>query len=174
MVQLSHPHMTTGKATALTRWTFVGKAKTDMCPKPREEDRSSSACILQSSSSLSIPHSYIKGRKQKRVFTPRSVIGLVSSEIPRGNRSSPSARSSAPLSSHVSAPKVAAQLCSLTPLSSPSPQALQQNFHFSRSEFLPPGGAWISPSLQSVEVQLCCDVLNRPVVPDSLGPHGRV
>ena len=25
IVQLSHPHMTTGKATALTRWTFVGK-----------------------------------------------------------------------------------------------------------------------------------------------------
>ena len=25
MVQLSHPHMTTGKAIALTRWTFVGK-----------------------------------------------------------------------------------------------------------------------------------------------------
>ena len=25
MVQLSHPFMTTGKTTALTRWTFVGK-----------------------------------------------------------------------------------------------------------------------------------------------------
>ena len=25
IVQLSHPHMTTGKMTALTRWTFVGK-----------------------------------------------------------------------------------------------------------------------------------------------------
>ena len=25
IVQLSHPYMTTGKATALTRWTFVGK-----------------------------------------------------------------------------------------------------------------------------------------------------
>ena len=25
MVQLSHPRMTTGKTTALTRWTFVGK-----------------------------------------------------------------------------------------------------------------------------------------------------
>ena len=25
MVQLSHPYMTTGKAKALTRWTFVGK-----------------------------------------------------------------------------------------------------------------------------------------------------
>ena len=25
MVQLSHPHMTTGKITALTIWTFVGK-----------------------------------------------------------------------------------------------------------------------------------------------------
>ena len=24
-VQLSHPYMTTGKAIALTRWTFVGK-----------------------------------------------------------------------------------------------------------------------------------------------------
>ena len=24
-VQLSHPHMTTGKTTVLTRWTFVGK-----------------------------------------------------------------------------------------------------------------------------------------------------
>ena len=26
MVPLSHPHMTTGKITALTKWTFVGKA----------------------------------------------------------------------------------------------------------------------------------------------------
>ena len=25
MVQLSHPHMTTGKAIALTTWTFAGK-----------------------------------------------------------------------------------------------------------------------------------------------------
>ena len=25
MVQLSHPYMTTGKTTVLTRWTFVGK-----------------------------------------------------------------------------------------------------------------------------------------------------
>ena len=25
MAQLSHPYMTTGKTTALTRWTFVGK-----------------------------------------------------------------------------------------------------------------------------------------------------
>ena len=25
MVQLSHPHITTRKTTALTRWTFVGK-----------------------------------------------------------------------------------------------------------------------------------------------------
>ena len=25
MVQLLHPYMTTGKTTALTRWTFVGK-----------------------------------------------------------------------------------------------------------------------------------------------------
>ena len=25
MVQLSHPYMTTGKTTALTRWTYVGK-----------------------------------------------------------------------------------------------------------------------------------------------------
>ena len=25
MVQLSHSHMTTGKTTALTKWTFVGK-----------------------------------------------------------------------------------------------------------------------------------------------------
>ena len=25
MVQLSHPYVSTGKTTALTRWTFVGK-----------------------------------------------------------------------------------------------------------------------------------------------------
>ena len=25
MVQLSHPYMTTGKTTTLTRWTFVGE-----------------------------------------------------------------------------------------------------------------------------------------------------
>ena len=28
IVQLSHPHMTTGKTMALTRWTFVGKVTT--------------------------------------------------------------------------------------------------------------------------------------------------
>ena len=28
IVQLSHPYMTTGKTTALTRWTFVGKVMT--------------------------------------------------------------------------------------------------------------------------------------------------
>ena len=28
IVQLSHPHMTTGKTIALTRWTFVGKVMT--------------------------------------------------------------------------------------------------------------------------------------------------
>ena len=27
IVQLSHPHMTTGKTIALTRWTFVGKVR---------------------------------------------------------------------------------------------------------------------------------------------------
>ena len=27
LVQLSHPYMTTGKTIALTRWTFVGKAR---------------------------------------------------------------------------------------------------------------------------------------------------
>ena len=27
IVQLSHPHMTTGKNIALTRWTFVGKVR---------------------------------------------------------------------------------------------------------------------------------------------------
>ena len=27
IVQLSHPYMTTGKTTALTRWTFVGKVR---------------------------------------------------------------------------------------------------------------------------------------------------
>ena len=30
-VQLSHPYMTTGKAIALTRWTFVGKDSIYMC-----------------------------------------------------------------------------------------------------------------------------------------------
>ena len=36
MVQLSHPYMTTGKTTALTRWTFVGKVMSllfNMLPK---------------------------------------------------------------------------------------------------------------------------------------------
>ena len=35
-VQLSHPYMTTGKTTALTRWTFVGKVMSllfNMLPK---------------------------------------------------------------------------------------------------------------------------------------------
>ena len=31
MVQLSHPYMTTGKAIALTRWTFVGKVMSLLC-----------------------------------------------------------------------------------------------------------------------------------------------
>ena len=30
IVQLSHPHMTTGKIIALTRWTFVGKVNVSM------------------------------------------------------------------------------------------------------------------------------------------------
>ena len=30
-VQLSHPYMTTGKTTALTRWTFVGKVMSLLC-----------------------------------------------------------------------------------------------------------------------------------------------
>ena len=31
MVQLSHPHMTTGRTTALIRWTFVGKVMSLLC-----------------------------------------------------------------------------------------------------------------------------------------------
>ena len=31
IVQLSHPHMTTGKTIALTRWTFVGKVISLCC-----------------------------------------------------------------------------------------------------------------------------------------------
>ena len=31
IVQLSLPYMTTGKTIALTRWTFVGKARTLLC-----------------------------------------------------------------------------------------------------------------------------------------------
>ena len=31
IVQLSHPHMTTGKTIALTRWTFVGKVMSLLC-----------------------------------------------------------------------------------------------------------------------------------------------
>ena len=31
MVQFSHPYMTTGKTTALTRWTFVGKVMSRLC-----------------------------------------------------------------------------------------------------------------------------------------------
>ena len=30
IVQLSHPHMTTGKTIALTRWTFVGKVMSQL------------------------------------------------------------------------------------------------------------------------------------------------
>ena len=171
-VQLSHPYMTPGKTISLTRRTFVGKAKTETYAKPRGEDQNSTACVLQSPVSLSIPHSYVKGRKRKRVFTPHSVIGFVNSEIPHRNRSSSSALNLAPLSPHVSAAWAAAQLCFLTSrLSSPSPQALQQNFHFSRSEFFPQSSARISPSLQSVDVQLCCAVLSSSVVPDSLRPQ---
>ena len=33
IVQLSHPYMTTGKTTALTRRTFVGKLETEHCLK---------------------------------------------------------------------------------------------------------------------------------------------
>ena len=31
IVQHSHPHMTTGKTIALTRWTFAGKLRTFLC-----------------------------------------------------------------------------------------------------------------------------------------------
>ena len=31
IIQLSHPHMTTGKTIALTRWTFVGKVMSLLC-----------------------------------------------------------------------------------------------------------------------------------------------
>ena len=31
IVQLSHPYMTTGKTTALTRWTFAGKVMSLLC-----------------------------------------------------------------------------------------------------------------------------------------------
>ena len=31
IVQVSHPYMTTGKTTALTRWTFVGKVMSLLC-----------------------------------------------------------------------------------------------------------------------------------------------
>ena len=31
IVQISHPYMTTGKTTALTRWTFVGKVMSLLC-----------------------------------------------------------------------------------------------------------------------------------------------
>ena len=56
-VQLSHPYMTTGKAIALTRWTFVGKVMTFL---PRSKRllvswlQSSSALILKP---LKIPNS---------------------------------------------------------------------------------------------------------------------
>ena len=33
-VQLSHPHMTTGKTIALTTWNFVGKVMSPLCDKP--------------------------------------------------------------------------------------------------------------------------------------------
>ena len=57
IVQLSHPYMTTGKAIALTRWTFVGKVMTFL---PRSKRllvswlQSSSALILKP---LKIPNS---------------------------------------------------------------------------------------------------------------------
>ena len=37
MVQLSHPHMTTGKTIALTRWAFFGKVKRNKKPLDESE-----------------------------------------------------------------------------------------------------------------------------------------
>ena len=40
IVQLSHPYMTTGKTTALTRWTFVGKVMSLLFNRVNETKRS--------------------------------------------------------------------------------------------------------------------------------------
>ena len=138
--------------------------------KPRGEDQNSTACVLQSPVSLSIPHSYVKGRKRKRVFTPHSVIGFVNSEIPHRNRSSSSALNLAPLSPHVSAARAAAQLCFLTSrLSSPHPRLFNKTFIFQGQNsflkavhgFLHLCRAWrFNCAVLCLEAQLCltlCD-----------------
>ena len=44
-VQLSRPYMITGKTTALTRWTFVGKVMSLLFFSPKSRDNSSSSHI---------------------------------------------------------------------------------------------------------------------------------
>ena len=65
-VQLSHPYMTTGKTTALTRWTFVGKVMSlllNMLSRLVITFLPSSKCLLISW--LQSPSAVIKPKKIK-------------------------------------------------------------------------------------------------------------
>ena len=57
MVQLSHPYMTTGKPTALTTWTFVGKVMSLLC-KVSTPEHSRNFCEYEVSSASRFLASY--------------------------------------------------------------------------------------------------------------------
>ena len=57
MVQLSHPHMTTGEPIALTTWTFVGKVMSLLC-KVATPEHSRNFCEYEASSASRFLASY--------------------------------------------------------------------------------------------------------------------
>ena len=89
IVQLSHPHMTTGKAIALTKWTFVGKVMSllfNMLPRlvitffPRSKHlliswlHSSSALILEPPKIKSTTVSTVSPSISHEVMGPDAMI----------------------------------------------------------------------------------------------------
>ena len=74
MVQLSHPHMTTGQMTALARWTFVDKVMSLLFNMRSAAAAAAAAKSLQACPTLcdpmhySLPGSSIHGIFQARVL----------------------------------------------------------------------------------------------------------
>ena len=89
IVQLSHPYMTTGKPTALTRWTFVGKVMSLLfnmlsrlviafLPRSKRllisQQQSPSAVILESKKIKSLPISIVSPSICHEVMGPDAMI----------------------------------------------------------------------------------------------------
>ena len=82
MVQLSHPYMTTGKAIALTRWTFVGKVMSllfNMLSRFSIAFLGSSKCLLISW--LQSPSAVIVEPKKIKSDTVYTVYPSISQEV---------------------------------------------------------------------------------------------